>query len=49
MSMDGLAGSITDHNKPTSAAISDYQTWETDKRFVVNIDLSIVNLSTLVV
>ncbi|XP_052088416.1 serine/threonine-protein kinase Sgk1-like isoform X2 [Mytilus californianus] len=35
MSMDGLAGSITDHNKPTSAAISDYQTWETDKRFVV--------------
>ena len=39
MSMAGLAGSLTvqKDNSPTSptVAISDYQTWETDKRFVV--------------
>jgi hypothetical protein len=38
--MAGLAGSLTvqKDNSPTSptVAISDYQTWETDKRFVVN-------------
>lgn len=42
MSMEGLAGSITERrHKPTSVAISDYQTMEKDKRFVVGINFTV--------